>query len=65
VLGEACITLSLPPQQVLDISVGTSVPTISNFRALPAPGNAIWPQFLLDVDYQGAQMGASTDIRMS
>ena len=36
--------------------MGTSVPTISNFRALPTPGNAIWPQFLLDIDYQGAQL---------
>ncbi len=42
--------------QVVDISVGTSVPTINNFRALPTPGNAIWPQFLLDIDYQGAQL---------
>ena len=36
--------------------MGTSVPTINNFRALPTPGNAIWPQFLLDIDYQGAQL---------
>ena len=51
-LGDAT-TLALA--QVVDISVGTSVPAISNFRALPTPGNAIWPQILLDIEYQGAR----------
>ena len=49
--------------QVVDISVGTSVPTISNFRALPTPGNAIWPQFLLDIDYQGAHVNTLTALQ--
>ena len=40
--------------QVVDISIGTSIPSLSNFRALPTPGAAIWPQILLDIEYRGA-----------
>lgn len=39
--------------QVVDISVGQSVPEVSNFRSLPSPDSAIWPQFLVDVSYHG------------
>ena len=39
--------------QVVDICVGRSVPEVNNFRALPTPSSAIWPQFLLDISYRG------------
>ncbi len=34
--------------------MGRSVPEVDNFRALPTPSSAIWPQFLLDIAYRGA-----------
>ena len=39
--------------QVVDICVGRSVPEVNNFRSLPTPSGAIWPQFLLDISYRG------------
>jgi hypothetical protein len=44
--------------QVVDICVGRSVPEVNNFRALPTPSGAIWPQFLLDISYRGLCLSA-------
>lgn len=37
----------------LDIDIGSSVPHISNLRALPTPDAVIWPQVMFDLEYEG------------
>lgn len=49
--------------QVVDICVGTSIPALSNFRALPTPGGAIWPQVMLDIEYKGSHHAFSNKKR--
>lgn len=39
--------------------MGNTVPHISNLRALPTPGDSIWPQAVFDLDYSG---GACTSV---
>ena len=39
--------------QVVDVDLGSSVPTIANLRALPCPTDALWPQVVFDLDYPG------------
>ena len=39
--------------QVIEVDLGSMVPTISNLRALPCPTAALWPQAVFDVDYGG------------
>ena len=33
--------------------MGSTVPHITNLRALPTPSNSIWPQAVFDLDYSG------------
>ena len=42
------------PAQVVDVDLGSNVPTITNLRALPCPADALWPQVVFDLDYPGA-----------
>lgn len=56
------------PLKVVDICVGRSVPEVDNFRALPTPSGAIWPQFLLDISYRGdawVMVETKIDVRSS
>ena len=39
--------------QIVDIDLGSGVPLIHNLQAMPSPGSAIWPQLLLDFEYEG------------
>ncbi|KAK9842538.1 hypothetical protein WJX81_005057 [Elliptochloris bilobata] len=39
--------------EVIDVDLGSAVPTVRNLRALPTPTAAIWPQVLFDLDYEG------------
>lgn len=39
--------------QVVDVSVGQTVPEVSHFRSLPSPTSDIWPQFMMDFCYRG------------
>ena len=50
----SCTLVECPdPGQVVDVCVGRSVPEVDDFRALPTPRGAIWPQMLLDISYRG------------
>ncbi len=42
--------------------MGRSVPEVDNFRALPTPSGAIWPQMLLDISYRGARRNVLPDL---
>ena len=39
--------------QVIEVDLGSTVPGISNLRALPCPTANIWPQAIFDLDYGG------------
>lgn len=39
--------------QVIEVDLGSTVPAISNLRALPCPTAALWPQAVFDLDYGG------------
>ena len=39
--------------QIVDIDMGCGVPLIHNLQAMPSPSSAIWPQLLLDFEYEG------------
>ena len=40
--------------EVISVEPGTSAPSLKNFAALPQPGDAVWPQLIYDVKYQGS-----------
>ncbi|GAB4822481.1 hypothetical protein N2152v2_009527 [Parachlorella kessleri] len=39
--------------EVVSVSMGSTVPTVRNFAALPTPDDAIWPQLVFDLYYAG------------
>jgi hypothetical protein len=39
--------------EVVGVDCGGTAPTLRNWRALPQPGLAAWPQVLFDMRYQG------------
>lgn len=39
--------------EVVGVDCGSTAPSLCNWRALPQPGAAIWPQLLFDMRYQG------------
>ncbi len=51
--AESSMDLDQCGAQVVDVDMGSSVPTITNLRALPCPTDALWPQVVFDLDYPG------------
>ena len=52
------LTLKIPPPllqclEVVSVSMGSTVPSVRNFAALPTPDDAIWPQIVFDLYYAG------------